>query len=100
MSSPVTTTVESDGKPHGGGRTRTSGGKLVHEGPQGEFSALLTVDEVAGLLCCSARTVSRMADAAAMPPPLKILSLVRYRRTDIDQWLTDGCPRCDRRAKS
>lgn len=61
-----------------------SGGKLVHNGPGEEFS-LLTIDNVAGLLCCSERTVSRMADAAAMPPPLKI-----FRSSDGDVKTSSG----------
>jgi len=76
-----------------GGRTRKSGGKLTHVGPE---SDLLTVDNVAALLACSARTVWRMSDAAAMPPPVRFLSLVRWRRRDVDQWLSDGCPKMDR----
>ena len=58
---------------------------------------LLDVDEVAALLSCSTRTVRRMADSGQMPRPLKLASLRRWRRSDIERWLADGCPRCDRR---
>ncbi len=57
-------------------------------------AALLTVDDVAELLSVSPRTVRRMADSGAMPRPLKLASLVRWRRSDIDRWLADGCPSC------
>lgn len=55
---------------------------------------LLDVEQFAELLSCSTRTVRRMADSGACPRPVKILSLVRWRRVDIDQWLAAGCPNC------
>ncbi|NQV29236.1 MAG: helix-turn-helix domain-containing protein [Rhodopirellula sp.] len=55
---------------------------------------LLDVEAVAKLLSCSTRTVRRMADSGQMPRPLKVASLVRWRRSDIEQWLADGCPSC------
>lgn len=57
-------------------------------------AALLAVDDVAALLSVSPRTVRRMADSGAMPRPVKLSSLVRWRRADLDQWLAAGCPSC------
>ena len=57
---------------------------------------LLTVDAVAALLAVSTRTVRRMADSGAMPRPVRLSSLIRWRRDDVDQWLADGCPACRR----
>jgi excisionase family DNA binding protein len=54
--------------------------------------ALLDVHAVARLLGCSWRTVYRMSDAGRMPRPVKLGALVRFRRSDLDQWLSDGCP--------
>jgi excisionase family DNA binding protein len=57
-------------------------------------AALMDVEAVAELLSCSTRTVRRMADAGQMPRPLRIASLVRWRRSDVEAWLADGCPNC------
>jgi excisionase family DNA binding protein len=54
--------------------------------------ALLDVRAVAQLLGCSARHVYRLADAAKMPSPVKLGTLVRWRRSDLDDWLAAGCP--------
>lgn len=61
-------------------------------------AALLTVDEVAAFLSCSTRHVRRMADSGEMPRPIKLGSLIRWRRNEVDAWLQDGCPRIERRA--
>jgi len=60
----------------------------------GADPAMLDVRGVASLLSCSARHIYRMADAGRMPRPLKLGSLVRWRRADIDAWLEAGCPPC------
>lgn len=57
-----------------------------------ESPALLTVKQVAALLGCSARHVYRLADRGAMPRPKKLGEvLVRYNRSEIERWITDGC---------
>jgi excisionase family DNA binding protein len=60
--------------------------------------ALLDVRAVAALLHCSARHVYRLADAGRMPAPVRIGALVRWRRADLDRWLSDGCPATQRTA--
>jgi len=55
-------------------------------------SALLDVEQVAALLRCSTRTVYRLADAGKMPRPVKLGSLVRWRRGEILDWIAEGCP--------
>ena len=57
-----------------------------------------SVDGIAELLGCSPRHVRRMADSGAMPRPIHLGRLVRWRKADVDQWLASGCPSC-RRAK-
>lgn len=69
----------------------------VEQGRAGPDTALLSVDDVSTYLTCSTRHVRRMADSGAMPRPIKLGSLVRWRRLDIERWIADGCPRCDRR---
>ncbi len=57
-------------------------------------AALMTVDDVAALLTVSPRTVRRMADSGAMPRPVRLSSLIRWRRHEIDEWVQAGCPSC------
>ncbi len=52
------------------------------------------VGDIATLLKASSRHVRRLADAGAMPRPLHLGRLVRWRRADVDQWLAAGCPPC------
>ena len=53
---------------------------------------LLDVEAVAKLLNCSKRHVYRLADAGRMPAPVRLGALVRWSRTAIDQWVSEGCP--------
>lgn len=55
---------------------------------------LLDVRDVASLLNCSMPHVRRMADAGRMPRPVRVGSLVRWRKTDIESWVASGCPSC------
>ena len=52
-----------------------------------EAPALLDVRRVAVLLGCSERTVQRLVDAGEVPPPVQVGRLVRWRRTDVDEWV-------------
>jgi excisionase family DNA binding protein len=79
-----------------GGRTQELKGRLEHVAPDG--TALLTVDDVAAMLRISTRTVRRMADSGQMPRPLRLSSCLRFKRSDIDQWIQDDCLRVDRRS--
>jgi len=54
--------------------------------------ALMTINDVARLLNCSTRTVYRLNDAGRMPRSVRLGSLVRWNRSEIEQWITDGCP--------
>jgi excisionase family DNA binding protein len=53
---------------------------------------LLDVRAVAALLDCSARHIYRLADAGRMPAPVRLGSLVRWRRAELLDWIADGCP--------
>jgi excisionase family DNA binding protein len=57
-------------------------------------AALLDVGAVAELLNCSPQHVRRLADGGRMPRPLRIGTLCRWRRTDLESWLAAGCPSC------
>ena len=52
---------------------------------------LLDVRSVAALLDCSPRHVYRLSDAGRMPAPVRLGALVRWRRADLDAWLSGGC---------
>lgn len=54
--------------------------------------ALLDVNDMATLLACGTRTVYRLSDAGRIPRPVKLGTLVRWRRSVIQAWLADGCP--------
>jgi excisionase family DNA binding protein len=54
--------------------------------------ALLDVRAVAALLDCSSRHVYRLSDAGRMPAPIRLGALVRWRRSDLDDWLSASCP--------
>ena len=46
----------------------------------GALPAMLTVDQVAKLLGCSARTVRRLIDSGRIPTPVRLGALVRWPR--------------------
>ena len=54
--------------------------------------AMLDVDSVASLLNCPARHVYRLADSGRMPRPIRLGSLVRWNRAELDDWIARGCP--------
>jgi excisionase family DNA binding protein len=55
---------------------------------------LLDVRAVAAMLDCSTRHIYRLADAGRMPAPVRLGTLVRWRRQDLDAWLANGCRPC------
>lgn len=61
---------------------------------------LLTTGEAARLAGCGERTFWAWSRSGLAPAPLKIgLGLrpaVRYRRSELLQWIQEGCPRVDK----
>ncbi|MBS3735060.1 MAG: helix-turn-helix domain-containing protein [Phycisphaerae bacterium] len=55
--------------------------------------SMMTVDDVAKFLGCSARTVYRLIATGAMPAPLRIGGLIRWQREVLESWIARGCPR-------
>lgn len=53
--------------------------------------ALVDVQIVASMLDCSSRHVYRLTDAGRMPAPVRLGSLVRWRRVDVEAWIAAGC---------
>lgn len=67
--------------------------ELKEEKAEGIDAAMLTVDQVARMLCCSPRTVRRLTDAGRMPRPVRLGSLLRWPRESVESWISQGCPR-------
>jgi len=53
---------------------------------------LVDVRCVAEMLGCSTAHVRRMVKSGQMPRPVKLGSLVRWRREELDAWIENGCP--------
>ena len=55
----------------------------------GNDDTLLTQREVTELLSVTARTIQRWLANGDFPPPIKLSNrIIRWRRDDIDSWLT------------
>ena len=55
-------------------------------------SRLLDVQAVASLLDCSPRHVCRLVESLLMPSPVRLGALVRWRRLELESWISEGCP--------
>lgn len=53
--------------------------------------SLLAIRQVAEMLNCSTRHIRRLADRNAMPKPMRLGHLVRWRRADIERWIEGDC---------
>jgi predicted DNA-binding transcriptional regulator AlpA len=53
---------------------------------------LLKLNDMAGLLKCSTRTVYRRRDAAQIPPSHKIGGNVYWQGDTVRKWFDAGCP--------
>jgi len=75
-------------------RTNPADGRTVGPKPQPAVNAeLLDVRAVALLLgACSTRHVYRLADAGPMPRPIRLRTLVRWSRAELEAWIAAGCP--------
>jgi predicted DNA-binding transcriptional regulator AlpA len=70
--------------------------KLEHSSGTLGAAEMLDSKGVATMLGCSPRHAVRMADTGRMPRPIKLGALTRWRRTEIEAWIADGCPRVRR----
>ncbi len=61
-----------------------------------ETRRLLTARQVAERLGCSWRTVYRLADVGELPEGVKVGRLRRWDATEIESWISQGCPRARR----
>lgn len=56
-----------------------------------DAGGLVDVRTVATLCGCSTRHIRRLTDAGRMPAPVRLGSLIRWRRSDVEAWIADGC---------
>ena len=54
---------------------------------------MFSAKDVAKLLQCSDKHVSNMTRQGRMPQPVKLGTLVRWPRRDIENWVAAGCPK-------
>lgn len=53
---------------------------------------LLNVEAVAETLSLSKRTIFRLDSSGKIPAPVRINGSVRWRESDIERWISLGCP--------
>lgn len=53
---------------------------------------LLTAQDVAGILSLSKRQIFRLNSCGKIPKPVKINNTVRWRQSDIENWISLDCP--------
>lgn len=53
---------------------------------------LLTAQEVVQMLSVSKSTLWRMRDSGKLPAPIRVGGIVRWRASDIQRWVEQGCP--------
>ena len=58
---------------------------------------LMDVNAVAALIGASPRTVRRLADWGRMPRPISLGRMVRWQRSVVEEWISEGCPKMERR---
>ena len=58
---------------------------------KGASMELLTVKDVAARLRISPRQVWKLLASGRIPEPVRISKSVRFRATDIDEWVRLGC---------
>ena len=62
------------------------------EKPSGCNPLLLNVTEVADLCGLSPKSIRRLARNGVLPRGLRIGRSVRWRREEIEEWVSAGCP--------
>ena len=53
---------------------------------------LIGVGEVAQRLGVSIRTIRTYVSKKLMPPPIRLAGVIRWKESDINQWIASGCP--------
>lgn len=54
---------------------------------------LLSPEEFARELRVSVRSLRRLVAAGRVPAPCRVGRSLRWRRSEVERWVSDGCPR-------
>ncbi len=82
-----------------GGRTTTTAQGVTHVAPgsSGITPELIDTHDAARLCGIAERTIWRWSNSGLMPKPIKIgrglRAAVRFRRSELMEWIAAGCPR-------
>jgi predicted DNA-binding transcriptional regulator AlpA len=57
----------------------------------GDNAILIGRREVAQMVGCSVASVDRLVRKKAIPEPLRVMGMVRWRSSDIQSWIEYGC---------
>ena len=57
---------------------------------------LIDVKDIAQRTGLSERSIWRFRDSGALPSPVRLGRLVKWREPDVEQWVAAGCPHCRR----
>lgn len=60
--------------------------------PISSTAELITAKELARLLAISERTLYRLKSMRELPSPVTLGGSVRWRLTEIREWISKGCP--------
>lgn len=74
--------------------TQMTGIEPVARGETTVSPVLCTVDDVGRMLQCSTRHVYRLCDAGKLPKPVRLGALIRWPRSNLEDWIQNGCPHC------
>lgn len=55
---------------------------------------LLTAKALAKMLSTSVRSIWRYRSSGRLPETVKIAGAIRWRQSDIEKWISMGCPDC------
>jgi len=58
-----------------------------------DSASLIDIQAVAKMLSCSTRSISRLTETGKIPAPVRVGSLKRWRKVEIEAWIEQGCPR-------
>jgi len=61
--------------------------------PEPPAIELVNARELAKVLAVSERTLYRLKSTGELPPPVVLGGSVRWRLSEIRQWISRGCPR-------
>ena len=54
---------------------------------------MLDINGVAEMLGCSPRSIYRLIDDGRIPKPVRLRSMIRWPRGQIERWVAEGCPK-------